>query len=120
MHCRFVPVQIRYPQVSAELSACVYARCLEGRRGNAMLLAINADRQRSLDLNLSTVSERYALTAHQVEDTTVELNGRALWLSNSGDLPRFEGKPVNAGRVRFSPASIMYLTIANPGNVNCQ
>jgi heparanase 1 len=119
MQCRFVPVQLWYPQVFAELSTCVYAQCLEGRRGGATLLVINADRRRSLDLNLPTVSERYTLTAHQVEDTTVELNGRVLWLTSSGNLPRFEGEPVNAGRVCFSPASITYLRIANAGNVSC-
>ena len=84
------------------------------------LLVINADRQRSFDLNLPTASERYTLTAKQLEDATVELNGKRLRLTSTGDLPQLEGEPVNAGRVSFAPTSITYLTIANAGNANCQ
>ena len=65
-------------------------------------------------------SERYTLTAKQLEDTEVELNGKPLRLTSSGDLPQFEGEPVNAGRVRFAAASVTYLSIANAGNANCQ
>jgi heparanase len=95
-------------------------QCLEGRRGGVTLLVINADRQRSFDLNLPTASERYSLTAKQLEGTTVELNGKALRLTSSGDLPQLRGKPLNAGRVSFAPARITYLSIANAGNANCQ
>jgi len=85
-----------------------------------MLLIINADQQRSFDLNLPTASERYTLTAKKLEGTTVELNGKPLRLTSGGDLPQFEGEPVNAGRVKFAPTSITYLSIANAGNANCQ
>ena len=85
-----------------------------------MLLIINADRQHSFDLNLAKASERYTLTAKKLEDTTVELNGKPLRLTSSGDLPQFEGEPANAGRVSFAPTSITYLSIANAGNANCQ
>ena len=108
------------PQNSLVPNTYAYAQCLEGRRGGVTLLVINADRQRSFDLNLPTASERYSLTAKQLEDTTVELNGKALRLTSSGDLPQLRGKPLNAGRVSFAPASITYLSIANAGNANCQ
>jgi hypothetical protein len=98
----------------------VYAQSLKGHRGGVTLLIINADRQRSFDLNLPTASERYTLTAKKLDDTTVELNGKPLRLTSSGDLPQFEGEPVNAGRVSFGPTSITYLSIANAGNANCQ
>ena len=51
------------PQVSAAPNTYVYAQCLKGQRGGVTLLIINADRQRSFDLNLPTASERYTLTA---------------------------------------------------------
>jgi heparanase len=108
------------PQVSTAPNAYVYAQCLEGRRGGVTLLVINADRQRSFELNLPTASERYTLTAKQLEDTTVELNGNTLRLTSSGDLPQFKGEPVNAGGVSFAPVSITYLVIANADNANCQ
>jgi heparanase 1 len=108
------------PQVSTAPNAYVYSQCLEGQLGGVTLLVINADRQRSFELNLPTASERYTLTAKQLEDTTVELNGNTLRLTSSGDLPQLNGESVNAGHVIFAPTSITYLSIANAGNANCQ
>ncbi len=108
------------PQISCARNTYVYAQCREGRPGGVTLLVINADRQRSFDLNLPTASERYTLTAKQLEDSTVELNGKPLRLTSSGDLPQFKGEPVKAGRVSFAPTSITYLTYCKAGNGNCQ
>ena len=108
------------PQVSVAPNTYMYAQCLEGQRGGVTLLIINADRQRSFDLNLPTASERYTLTAKKLEDTTVELNGKPLRLTSSGDLPQFGGESVKAGRVSFAPTSITYLTVRKAGNANCQ
>ncbi len=108
------------PQVPLAPNVYVYAQCLTGRRGGVTLLVINADRQRSLDFNMPTASERYTLTAKQLEETTVQLNGKPLRLTSSGDLPRLPGERANAGRVTFAPTSITYLSIANAGNANCQ
>ena len=108
------------PQVAVAPNTRVYAQCLPGRPGGVTLLVINADRQRSFDLNVPKASQRYTLSARRLEDTTVELNGKPLRLTSSGDLPQFKGEPVNAGRVRFAPASITYLSIANAGNASCQ
>jgi hypothetical protein len=66
-----------------------------------------------------TSGERYTITATQLEDTKVELNGKPLRLMSSGDLPRLDGEPVSAGRVSFAPTSITYLSIQNAGNTNC-
>ena len=49
------------PHVAAPPDAHVYAQCGEGQPGGVTLLVINADRQRSFDLNLPTASERYTL-----------------------------------------------------------
>jgi len=108
------------PQMSVAHNTYVYAQCREGRRGAVVLLVINADRQRSFDVNLPMASERYTLTAKQREGSTVELNEKPLRLTSSGDIPQFRGEPVNAGRIRFAPVSITYLSIANAGNTNCQ
>ena len=108
------------PQVSVAPNVYVYAQCLARRPGGVTLLIINADRQHSFDLDLPTASERYALTAKNLGGTTVELNGKPLRLTNSGDLPQFRGEPISAGRVSFAPASITYESIANAGNANCQ
>jgi hypothetical protein len=108
------------PQIFFAPNTYVYAQCGEGRRGDVTLLVINADRQRSFDLKLPIAGERYTLTAKQLEGSTVELNGKPLRLTSSGDMPKLRGKPVNAGRLRFAPASITYLSIPSAGNTNCQ
>jgi hypothetical protein len=107
------------PYVSAAPNTYVYAKCRVGQ-GGVTLLVINADQQHTFDLNVPTPSHRYTLTAKQLEDTTIELNGKPLRLTRSGDLPQLEGEPVNAGRVSFAPVSITFLSIRNPGNINCQ
>jgi len=108
------------PQISVAANTYLYAQCLKGQRGGVTLLVINADRQRSFELNLPTASERYTLTAEKLEDTTVALNGKPLRLTSSGDLPQFGGEPVKAGRISFARTSISYLSIADAGNANCQ
>jgi heparanase len=107
-------------QVSAPQNAYLYAQCLEGRPGGVTLLVINADRQRSFDLDVPTFSERYTITAKQLEDSRVELNGKPLRLTSTGDLPQIKGEPVKAGVLSFAPASITYLAIGNARNGNCQ
>ncbi len=108
------------PKVSAIANVYVYAHCLGHKPGGVALLVINADRQRNLDLNVTTASERYTLTAKQLEDSTVELNAKQLQLTTSGDLPQLNGEAVNPGRVSFAPTSITFLSIANAGNPNCR
>jgi heparanase 1 len=107
-------------QISAPANTYVYSQCLKGESGGVTLLIINADRQHSFELNLPTASVRYTLIAEKLEDTTVELNGKPLRLTSSGDLPQFGGEAVKAGRISFAPTSITYLTIRNAGNANCQ
>jgi hypothetical protein len=107
------------PQASRQPNAYVYAHCLERRPGGVTLLVINADRQRSFDFNVPTSGERYSLTARKIQDSTVELNGKPLRLTSSGDLPQLDGEPVSAGHVSFAPTSITYLSIQKAGNANC-
>lgn len=108
------------PQAPGQPNAYVYAHCLEGRSGGVTLLVINADRQRSFDFNVPISGERYTLTAREIEDSTVELNGKPLRLASSGDLPQLDGEPVSAGRLSFAPTSITYLSIQKAGNTNCR
>jgi heparanase len=117
---RLMGTNVLDSQISVPANNYVYAQCLKGERGGVTLLIINADRQHSFELNLPTASERYTLTAEKPEDTTVELNGKPLRLTSSGDLPQFGGEPIKVGRIRFAPTSITYLTIGNAGNANCQ
>jgi hypothetical protein len=84
------------------------------------LLVINAERTDSQELDLPIVSERYTLTAKDLMDNKVELNGSELKLTTNGDLPPLTAKPQSAGHVTFSPASITFLAIPKAGNAACR
>jgi hypothetical protein len=98
----------------------LYAHCLRNQPGGVALLAINADRTASQELDVPTASERYTLTAKELLDNKVELNGIELKPSGDGDLPQLTGKPQAAGHVKFAPASITFLAIPNAGNGACR
>jgi hypothetical protein len=98
----------------------LYAHCLRNQPGGVALLAINADRTVSQELDVPTASERYTLTAKELMDNKVELNGRELKPRSNGDLPQLTGKPQSSGHVTFAPASITFLAIPNAGNPSCR
>jgi hypothetical protein len=108
------------PKISDGPNSYVYAQCLVDRPGGVSLLVINADQKQSFDINLPTPGERYTITAKQLEDPRVQLNGKPLALTSSRDLPQLEGEPVSAGHVSFGPLSITFLSIENAGNGNCK
>jgi hypothetical protein len=98
----------------------LYAHCLRNQPGGVGLLAINADQTASQELDVPTVSERYTLTARELLDNEVDLNGSQLKLGSNGDLPQLTGKPQASGQVKFAPVSITFLAIPNAGNAACR
>jgi len=83
-------------------------------------LAINADREASHDLAVPDRSDRYTLTAKDLLESRVELNGRELRTDAHDDLPRITGEATGAGRVALAPASITFLAFPNAGNAVCR
>ena len=98
----------------------LYAHCLRHQPGGVALLAINADRTAALKIMLPVSSERYTLTAKNLMDNKVDLNGRQLDMTAGGDLPQLTGKTQAAAQVTFAPASITFLAIPNAGNASCK
>jgi hypothetical protein len=98
----------------------LYAHCLRGHSGGVALLAINTGRTASHSLQLPTESDRYTLTARNLEDTEVGLNGNELRLGANDDWPPLAGVPTPSGRVTFAPASITFLAIPNAHNSSCR
>jgi heparanase 1 len=97
----------------------VYAHCLRNHSGGVTLLVINADRQQVHEITVPSEAERYTLTAKQLQDTTVQLNGKTLELNRDGDVPQFLGQSMRAGHISFAPTSITFLEITNADNSNC-
>src|SRR5207302_3217009 len=107
------------PQLSPTSNVYSYAHCLENHPGGVTLLIVNADQQRSYEVTLPEM-QRYTLSAKQLQDRTVQLNGNTLRLDIDGNLPQLAGESARAGRVSFAPATITFLAIANAGNSSCR
>jgi hypothetical protein len=98
----------------------LYAHCLRGHSGGVALLAINTGRTASQSLELPMESDRYTLTARNLEDTRVDLNGNELRPGANGELPLLAGVPTQPGPVTLAPASITFLAIPNANNGSCR
>ena len=116
---RLMGVTVLDPQISPTPNLYVYAHCLRNHPGGVALLVINADGQQVHEVTLVPEAERYTLTAKQLQDTSVQLNGKTLQLNGDGDVPQFLGEPTRRGQISFAPTSITFLAIANADNINC-
>ena len=116
---RLMGATVLDPHTSPIPNVYVYAHCLQNHPGGVGLLIINADRQQANEITLPFDAERYTLTAKQLQDTPVQLNGKTLQLNSSGDVPQFAGQSTRAGRLSFAPTSVTFLAIPNAGNNNC-
>src|ERR1700687_341958 len=116
---RLMGTTVLDPQISPTPNLYVYSHCLRNHRGGVTLLVINADRQRVHEITLPSDADRYTLTAKQLRDTLIELNGKTLQLNRDGDLPQFLGQSTRASQISFAPISITFLKIANADNSNC-
>jgi hypothetical protein len=84
------------------------------------LLAINADRTDSYRLEVPLESSRYTLTARELTDTAIELNGSELKLNSGSDVPSLAGASTPAGEVTLTPASITFLSMPGAKNSSCR
>lgn len=96
-----------------------YAHCRREVPGTVTLLAINTDRTATTVLQLPSSSERYTLSADDLQSLEVKLNGAALELGPNDDLPHFAAVRSPPGSVELAPATITFLTIADSGNTAC-
>ena len=117
---RLMGVTVLDPQISPTPNLYVYAHCLRNHPGGVALLVINADGQQVHEVTLVPEAERYTLTAKQLQDRAVQLNGKTLELNSDSDVPEFVSQPTRAGRISFAPASITFLAIPNASNSSCR
>jgi heparanase 1 len=117
---RLMGVTVLDPQISPSPNVYVYADCWRDHPEGVALLVVNADQERAYEIDLPVGSQRYTLTAKQLQNSTVELNGKTLGLDDNGDVPQLTGEPTRAGRVPFAPNSITFLTIPSAKNSGCR
>ncbi|MEH2523238.1 MULTISPECIES: hypothetical protein [unclassified Bradyrhizobium] len=97
----------------------LYAHCRRGVRGTVTLLAINTDRTNAVTLRLPVASERYTLSADDLQSAEVKLNGTALELGSNDELPRLAAVTSPLGSVEIGPATITFLDVADAKNPEC-
>ena len=90
---RLMGATVLDPQISPTPNLYVYAHCLRNHSGGVALLVINADEHQIHEITLVSEAERYTLTAKQLQDREVQLNGKTLQLNSDGDVPEFVGQP---------------------------
>src|ERR1700719_1923675 len=117
---RLMGVTVLDPQISPTPNLYVYAHCLRNHPGGVALLVINADLQQVHEVTLVPEADRYSLTAKQLQDRAVQLNGKTLELNSDSDVPEFEGQRTRTGRISFAPTSITFLAIPNASNSSCR
>ncbi|MGA3161581.1 MAG: hypothetical protein ABSC77_10215 [Terracidiphilus sp.] len=98
----------------------VYAHCLRNHPGGVAVLFINADQAKTQTIEIPVKSERYTLTATELQDTRVQLNGMELQLGAEDALPELKGVATRSGQITFAPASITFLAIPKAGNASCR
>jgi len=98
----------------------LYAHCLRSHPGGVALLALNTDKANAQTIEIPTAAERYTLTARELTDKVVLLNGSVLQLGVDDALPGLDGTRTHAGKVTFPPASITFLVFPKAHNASCQ
>jgi hypothetical protein len=101
-------------------SLYVYAQCLRNHPGGVALLVINTDSKQAQSLTLPTSSDRYTLTARELTDKQVQLNGVDLKLTVNDELPELKGAATHPGEIQFAATSITFLAISKANNASCQ
>jgi heparanase 1 len=108
------------PGAAPSGSVHVYAQCMKGHPGGVTLVALNLSRSEAQALNLPERSVRYTLTATDLMSHMVQLNGKDLALTASGDVPTLSGASAAKGAVVLPAASITFLTVADAGDSACR
>ena len=98
----------------------LYAHCLRDRPGGVALLAINTDREAAQTFAIATAADRYTLTAKNLEDGVIQLNGSTLEVAAGDTLPQLKTARASSGQLRLDPASITFLIFSDANNSSCR
>lgn len=98
----------------------LYAQCMRGSRGGVALVAINLDDRNSTTLALDAPSQRYTLTADELQASTIKMNGKPLRLGPNDAIPTLNPTAQARGPIRLPAASISYLAVPGASNRSCR
>ena len=117
---RLMGTTVLEPATPAVPNLYVYAQCLADHPGGVALLVINADTTAEQTLTLPERAKRFTLSAAEMQGTQVQLNGKTLALTRSGNLPTIGGVSAQEGLVMLAPGTISFFAIANANNPSCR
>ncbi len=66
-------------------------------------------------LNFQAPADRHTLSARNLHEAEVRLNGEPLKLQGDNHVPDLRGERVAAGRMNFRPATISLVAVPEPG-----
>jgi hypothetical protein len=104
---------------SPSASLKVYAHCLRSQPGGVAILAINTSKDQAQSVEVPAASERYTLSAKELESRQVELNGIELKLGADDALPDLKGTNTRSGKITLAPATITFLAVPQAHNASC-
>ncbi len=84
------------------------------------MLAINTDAGGPHEVAIPYQADRYTLTAKDVLDSRVDLNGNELKVTAGGDLPALVAVRAVSGAQVLPPASISFFAISRANNAACR
>lgn len=96
----------------------VYAHCLRDALGGVSLLAINFGHTPA-SINVSGEVQIYALSASELQSTSVRLNGRRLTMGWHDRLPELRGRRAHGGDITLAPVSITFVAAPDAANSAC-
>ena len=117
---RLMGTTVLNPEISPDPRLKLYAHCLRNAPGGVAILAINTDRKEPLSLEIPMVADRYTLTAPNLLDTAVLLNGSELKLGPADTLPPLSGTPTRGGNLTLAPASLTFFAVPKANNAACR
>jgi heparanase 1 len=88
--------------IAPSTSIHLYAQCMKDQPGGVTLLALNLSRTDNQRMRIPEKAMRYTMTAPDLMSRTVQLNGKDLMLSESGDVPALSGVAWPKGFARFN------------------
>ena len=96
----------------------VYAHCQRGMPGGVTLLAINLE-PTSASVEVRGRASIYAMTAKDLDSSTLLLNGKPLVLGVDDTLPAISPVRLQGTRVKLAPSSVNFITLPSARNPSC-
>jgi hypothetical protein len=97
----------------------LYAHALRDHLGGVALLVVNTDYTTPQTLHIPLRSLRYTLSAEDLMDRSVKLNGIKLNTGANSELPTLDGETMPAGEHHFPPVSITFIALPEANNSSC-